>query len=202
MIQDKLFYMIPEKWDKVCLYASVLEQIEDILSGEMYFYYFPKGILKMRPVNVYEIPTKYNIVEETYTKHLEELYQYIKDLWNEFIKNGYKKWYCITINIENFRFKIEYNYIDMRLQPYSSEQNHIIWKHKNLKKDLEAYNKKERKVIENYLGSQLEEDIEIHEEVIYRNPVRNVIEYAKEESFIKEEPVVINNEILLKKGIH
>ena len=52
-IQKKLYYMIPEKWSRVYLYASITEKAYEVPVGEMYFYYFPKGILKTNPVNVY-----------------------------------------------------------------------------------------------------------------------------------------------------
>ena len=42
-IQNKLFYLIPEKWNKVYLYASVIKQLNNLETGEMFFYYFPKG---------------------------------------------------------------------------------------------------------------------------------------------------------------
>ena len=45
-IQKQLFYMIPEKWDKVYLYASVLERPNHLETGEMFFYYVPRGVLK------------------------------------------------------------------------------------------------------------------------------------------------------------
>ena len=63
-IQKQLIYMIPEKWDKIYLYASITNQINNLQTGELYFYYYPKGILKKNPVNVYEIPSK-SFGEET-----------------------------------------------------------------------------------------------------------------------------------------
>ena len=45
-VQKQLFYLIPEKWDRIYLYASVLEKMEGLETGELFFYYFPKGILK------------------------------------------------------------------------------------------------------------------------------------------------------------
>ena len=85
-IQEKLYYMIPEKWDSIFLYASIFEGINNIESGEMFFYYFPKGILKKEPINVYEIPSKFNIDEEEYDKLTEELYRKIKKLKQEYLK--------------------------------------------------------------------------------------------------------------------
>ena len=58
-IQKQLFYMIPEKWDKVYLYSSILERPNHMETGELYFYYVPKGVLKKNPVNVYEIMSDY-----------------------------------------------------------------------------------------------------------------------------------------------
>ena len=55
-IQRRIFYMIPEKWEKLYLYASVMDRIDGHKTGELFFYYIPKGIFKKNPVNVYEIP--------------------------------------------------------------------------------------------------------------------------------------------------
>ena len=76
--------MIPEKWDKVYLYSSVLERPNHLETGEMYFYYVPKGVLKKKPVNVYEIPNKFNIDEEA----LKEMHLRIKE--NNFLKKAEK----------------------------------------------------------------------------------------------------------------
>ena len=38
-IQTQLFYMIPEKWDKMYLYASVTDLIDGHQTGELFFYY-------------------------------------------------------------------------------------------------------------------------------------------------------------------
>ena len=50
-IQKKLFYIIPEKWESIYLYASIMDVPNKRPVGEMYFYYFPKGIIKKKPVN-------------------------------------------------------------------------------------------------------------------------------------------------------
>ena len=109
-IQKKLYYIIPEKWDKLYLYSSISEKAFNTPIGEMYFYYFPKGILKKNPINVYEIPTKFNIDEKKYIKLVKNLYSSIEGLWEYYRNNTKKVWTCITISIENHKFKIEYNY--------------------------------------------------------------------------------------------
>ena len=67
-LQKQLFYLIPERWDKIYLYASVEEKMKGLETGELFFYYFPRGILKKNPVNVYEIPNKFSLNEEEYIK--------------------------------------------------------------------------------------------------------------------------------------
>ena len=86
-IQRKIFYMIPEKWDEVYLYASVIERLGSLQTGELFFYYVPRGLLRRKPINVYEIPSKFNIDEEEYLKLVEILFRNIKDLREEFKKS-------------------------------------------------------------------------------------------------------------------
>ena len=43
-IQTCLFDLIPEKWEEIYLYASVIDDEENVQTGEMYFYYLPKGL--------------------------------------------------------------------------------------------------------------------------------------------------------------
>ena len=44
-IQSCLFELIPEKWDEIYLYASVIDRAGDVQTGEMYFYYLPKKLV-------------------------------------------------------------------------------------------------------------------------------------------------------------
>ena len=74
-IQKKLFYLIPEKWDSVFLYASMVDSGPKKVNGEMYFYYFPKGLIKKKVVNAYEIPSLFNIDEDKYYDLINSLYR-------------------------------------------------------------------------------------------------------------------------------
>ena len=77
-IQKKLFYIIPEKWESIYSYASVIDVPGQKPVGEMYFYYLPKGIIKKKYVNGYEIPSIFNIDEEQYSKLITDVYNKIK----------------------------------------------------------------------------------------------------------------------------
>lgn len=191
-IQQKLFYMIPEKWDKIYLYASVTETINKVETGEMYFYYFPKGILKKDPVNVYEVPSKFNIDEQKYYKLADEMYGIIKKLRAEYINMNERAWTNVTISIENFKFKVEYRFEDLKKSQYNSYDRHIIFRYMYLNTSLNTYNKKERAMVESYMRGLhfRKEEKETYTEPIYKIEQNNNIDYQKED----EEILVKNSE--------
>ncbi len=151
-IQRKIFLVIPEKWDEIYLYASIIDRLGNVQTGEMYFYFMPKGILKRRFINVYEVPSKYDIEEDEYLKAVEDLYDEIKLLRDESINAGRKTWSNITISIKNGRFKIEYNYDNLIGGKDAYYEHHIYWRQKYL--HIEPQGKKEKQAIEAYLASR------------------------------------------------
>ena len=181
-IQKQLFYLIPEKWEKIFLYASVLEQMENLETGELFFYYYPKGILKKNPVNVYEIPARFNLNEEQYIKLVENLYYTIKDLRNIYKENSDRVWSNLTIRLVGLKFEIEFNYENLTYSKYSSTERHVIWKYQNLKLPIESFNRKERKLIQSYINESVIDisKVEKYTESIYKKPVKNTIDYDKE----------------------
>ena len=206
-IQKQLFYMIPEKWDKVYLYSSVLERPNHLETGEMYFYYVPKGVLKKKPVNVYEIPNKFNIDEEEYYKLADKLYAEIKKLRNMHIKLGEEKWYSIVISIANFKFDVEYNYEDINDSRFNSYERHIIFRYKYLGFPITSYTKKERRVIQEYLQEckYNKEKTKVYTEPMYEAPFQTIkansrdsnIRYVKEDEMkALEDKRNIKNQIL------
>ena len=192
--------MIPEKWDKIYLYASITNQINNLQTGELYFYYYPKGILKKNPVNVYEIPSKFSLDEEMYLKLVEELYNSIKELRRLARKPEQELWSNLTIKIENSKFIVEYSYEDLLHSEYSNSDRHIIWVYQNLNKPLESFSKNERSIINKYLSENHNEKKEIYTEPIYKNHNINVVKYRKEkEQYITESDqdigdLIINDE--------
>lgn len=183
-IQKKLFYMIPEKWEAIYLYASILEEPFKKPVGEMYFYYIPKGILKRRPVNVYEIPGLFNIDEESYNELVQKLFIDIRNLRKIHRETKADLWTHLTISIENFQFKIKYSYDDIgKNSEFTPYQRHIIWRYKYLHDDLELQTREEKDVISRYLNSDLYEfdknNNDVYIEGIYTQPVHNIIDYER-----------------------
>lgn len=198
-IQRKIYYMIPDKWEKLYLYASVIDTEKDKTKGELFFYYIPKGILKKNPVNVYEIPSKFNLNEKEYLELVEILYNEIKKL-----REIYKKielgetWSNITISIENTNFKIEFKYDDLVNSEYSSFDRHVIWRYQYLNIGMEQLNKEEKEILKRYLtGPKNLVREEVYEAGIYIQDIKKIIDYDttnEEETYIKEDENENENE--------
>ncbi len=181
-IQRKLFYIIPEKWESIYLYASVIDVPNQKPIGEMYFYYLPKGIIKKKFVNGYEIPNIFNIDEEQYSKLITDVYNIIKVLRERSIKAKRKVWTNISISIENFQFKIEFDYENLQRSEFNSYERHIIWRYNYLKEGIDVFSRKDKKIIEAYNHYLEYNDLprkDIYIEGIYAKPVKNIIDFEK-----------------------
>lgn len=206
-IQKMIFYMIPEKWDKLYLYSSVIDKKNGKKTGELYFYYIPKGILKKKPVNVYEIPNKFNLDENEYLKLVEVVYTEIKKLREEFKKiEPDTVWSNVTMTIQNFKFRVEYDYEDLEKSNFTSYERHIIWRYKYLGVGPEQVNKKDREILNRYLiGAKTLGRKETYESGIYIRDIENIIGYHTDDYETKQNEDEINkqkrskNQILLSE---
>lgn len=177
-IQRKIFYMIPEKWEEVYLYASVVERLGALQTGELFFYYVPRGLIRRKPINVYEIPSKFNIDEDEYMKLVQILYRNIKELREEFKKSNQMVWSNLTIIIKKSKFRVEYNYDDLQNNLYNNYEKHIIWRYKYLNQGIEYCNKEERNILLRYLNGVKQLSInEAYEEGIYIKNIKNIVDY-------------------------
>ena len=182
-IQKELFYMIPEKWDKLYLYSCVIDMPKNVKTGELFFYYIPKWVLKKKPVNVYEIPNKFNLDENQYFKLVELLFNKIKQLREEFRKVDTEAWSNITLIIENSRVRVEYDYEDLKRSNFTSYERHIIWRFKYLGIGPEQVSKKDKEILKRFvLGAKTLTRKEIYQFGIYVKDVGNIIDYNTEDS--------------------
>lgn len=200
-IQTQLFYMIPEKWDKIYLYAAIIEKINNLQTGEMFFYYYPKGLLKKNPINVYEVPSKFNVNEKAYLKLVDDLYETIKQLRKEFEKAGEELWSNLTISIENLKFNVEYNYEDLQNSDYSNYDRHIIWQYKYLDIAIERLPKRDRKMLEEYLRNEQFENRETkkHTENMYQKNIHNIVEYDREDKYNEAQDEIYEESINVQR---
>ncbi len=179
-IQNCLFDLIPERWEEIYLYASVIEDENKEQTGEMYFYYFPKSLLKKKPVNVYEVPKKFNINESEYLKIVDNLYEIIKELRQDFIDTEQRLWTNITISIRSSKFKIEFFYDKISREEYSSYVRHVIWRYNYL--HLGGELKEERKILNKYLDNadDKKQEKEEYETGMYMKALNNIVGFDKE----------------------
>ena len=179
-IQKKLYYMIPEKWDELYLYTSIIDTPEGSTTGELFFYYIPKGILRKKPVSGYEIPTKFNLDENEYLKLVDILYAKIKELRYEQKKlESGDIWSNLTLTIKDSKFKIVYDYEDLSRSDFNSYEKHIIWRYKVLGIAIEQCTREEREIIKRYeTGARVLARKEVYETGIYIKAIRNIVDYT------------------------
>ena len=181
-IQSCLFELIPERWDEIYLYASVIDRAGSVQSGEMFFYYLPKGalLLKKKPVNVYEVPKRFNINEDEYLKIVDVLYQHIKDLRQDFVDTEQELWTHLTISIAHSRFKVEYFYDKISQEQYASYVRHIIWRYIYLHIGGEV--KEEKKILDKYFqsASREYEKRETYQTGLYLKTANNLVGFDRE----------------------
>lgn len=207
-IQKQLFYMIPEKWSKVYLYSSIIERQNHLETGELYFYYIPRGVLKKNPVNVYEIPTKFSINEKEYLKLVDKLYGETKRLQRVSTELGEEKWDSVVISMADFKFNVEYYYDDWNTYKFSSYEKHLIFRYVYLNYPISSFNKNEKEVIRKYLNitNYHRPRTKIYSEAMYEMPFETIkpesknsnIQYVKENDLIllEEENREIKSQIL------
>lgn len=189
-IQKNIIVMLPEKYKKVCLYASVLDEGQ-LSNGEMFFYYFPNGILKKNPINVYEIPKLFDVEEEQYIKLEKKLYESIKKLRRYCIEVEKNIWSNLTIIMEDTKYQVEYSYDDLINSEFNNYSRHIIWRYKYLGIPIESYTRKEREIIERYFNSTEYKNSKtvVYKENVYEKQINKVTMYDSvetHEDFIKK----------------
>lgn len=204
-IQQRITKMIPEKYKKICLYASVSEG-RSTSSGEMFFYYFPSGILKKNPINVYEIPELFDFEEAQYRELASALYESIRKLKKYCVKIGQKAWSNVTITIAGTKYITEYNYDDLTKSDFDNYERHIIWRYKYLNIPIESFSKREKEIIKAYVNSKEFRNAKYmkYEENIYEKQVNKIAIYSNEENqqeYIRKEEEKKSNENTVKSQI-
>ena len=197
-IQRKLLYMIPEKWEAIYLYSSVIEEGKKEPTGELFFYYIPKGIFRKNPVNVYEVPSKFNIDEKQYLELAQKLYEDIKQLREEFKRTTPgEMWSNLTISITNMKFRAEYSYEDLVNNAFNSYERHVIWRYKYLGIGPEQVSKKDKDILYRYFnGARNLAEVEEYNAGIYiEQDTKNIIEYNTQEDEIENDGYVREDDI-------
>lgn len=185
-IQDHLFEMIPESWKTVFLHTSIIDIPNQIPKGELFVYYIPKGLLKRKPVNCYEVPSLFDIDEEDYSRLIMSLYNVIKHLRDSYAKFRKQRFTTIDIICSNKKFMVRYGFEDLLNSSYTLEEQHLIWRYENLNVDLDSLNRNDRKVLEYYIQESrvsLPKKEEVVETEIFERPARATVDYESSLTF-------------------
>ena len=135
--------MIPTEWEKVWMYAEVLED-----ACEVYFYFSP--IESKEVVYSHDIPEEYNLDEDVYDDLLFELIDIVTELHTEFKNNNDVVWSNLTFKLDNKgEFSMDYNYDDILNSEFTSGDRQIIWEYEVI--GIEP-NEEEQEMLSRYLA--------------------------------------------------
>ncbi|MGG0790440.1 immunity protein YezG family protein [Peribacillus simplex] len=141
-IGRQLNFIIPESWDKVLLYSEVTEW-----SNRTYFYYYPDN--KETPIYSLDIEDMDNVNEDEVNRQLHQLYESLRELWDEFKNQKQEQWTNLTLELtSNGKFNIDYNY--RNLENDDSYEQQVIWEYEKLGIMPKANRKRDFKIIEEY----------------------------------------------------
>ena len=174
---------------------------EEGKTGELFFYYIPKGIFRKKPINVYEIPSKFNLDENQYLKLVQLLYDKIKNLREEFKKSERNEiWSNLTMSIHDLKFKVEYDYTDLNNSIFNSYERHVIWRYENLGIGEEQISKEDKEILKRYqLGPKTLSRKEHYDSGIYIRDIENVVAYSTENNDEPEQKETVENKTVEKK---
>jgi len=123
-IAKAIVNIIPEEWDKVCLYAEGRDGYRQV-----FFYYYP--IKSNEPIYSLDIVDKFNINERQYDERETNLYNCFSGLWKEFKMQNQEPWTNLTFFLDSTgKMKIDYNYDDIsQISPVEKQEK---WEEKYL----------------------------------------------------------------------
>ena len=84
--------------------------------------------------------------------------------------------------IHNARFMVEYDYENLKENPLTSYERHVIWRCKYLGIAFEQLNKEEKEILKKYVsGPKILARVERYDAGIYIKDIKNVVAYDKKE---------------------
>ncbi|MES9697545.1 immunity protein YezG family protein [Bacillus sp. JJ927] len=141
-IGRQLNLIIPESWNKILLYSEITEW-----SNRTYFYYYPNG--KETPIYSLDIEDMDYVNEEEINSQLHQLYEYLRELWDEFRNNKQEQWTNLTFELTSAgKFNIDYNY--RNLENDDSYEQQVIWEYEKLSIIPNENRKRDFRIIEEY----------------------------------------------------
>ncbi|WP_276736570.1 immunity protein YezG family protein [Bacillus sp. (in: firmicutes)] len=143
-IAEYLNEMIPSQWEKIVLYAEILDD-----SADIYFYFTTPN--NSDYLYSHYIPEQFNVCEEIYDQLLIELQELFEELKEEFKLGNQDIWTNLTLKLENTgKFSIDYNYDDVLSSELDDLQRRDVWKYQNL--GILPKDEDDKEFVINYFG--------------------------------------------------
>ncbi|MCY7707389.1 MULTISPECIES: immunity protein YezG family protein [Bacillus] len=122
-IAESINELIPCDWDKVWMYAEILDD-----SAEIVFYFKEQNGNEY--VNGHQIPHKYSVSKSTYIHLLYELSEIFEALKKAYIQNDLGAWTTATLQLDyKEKFSIEYGYDDVYSLGIDNVQRIAVWEY-------------------------------------------------------------------------
>lgn len=145
IIGGKLTGIIPDKWDKIYLYAEILPD-----SRIIYFYF--NSLTKNELIYSHLIPSVYGVDRDVYIQLLRELQQSFAELNSEFSENSPQTWTNLTMYVDRSgKFNIDYSYDEILISP---THQRTIWEYEVL--GMYPTDNFHRKILDEYLKNKSE----------------------------------------------
>ncbi|WP_144678749.1 immunity protein YezG family protein [Bacillus altitudinis] len=147
-IAESINELIPYDWDKVWMYAEILDDSAGITfcfnetNSEEYVY-------------GHEIPLKYNVSKSTYIHLLYELSKTFEELKKAYIQNDLGAWTTATLQLDKTgKFSIDYGYEDILSIGLYGIQRRAVWEYKTF--GFLPEDEKDKEAVLNYLKNKEE----------------------------------------------
>ncbi|MED4722383.1 antitoxin YezG family protein [Bacillus atrophaeus] len=125
-IAEGINEIIPSAWEKVILYAEILDD-----SSEVFFYFNPPQSEDY--IYSHNIPEHFLISEDVYDELLLQLHDSFEELRDEFKENNQDVWTNLTLQLEmNGKFSIKYDYEGVLQSQFTISQRKAIWVYEHL----------------------------------------------------------------------
>lgn len=142
MIANTVNKMIPDKWNKIYLYAEVLCD-----SRCVYFDF--ESTTKNMFIYSLNIPDEYGVDENRFQELKHELIGLFEELHEEFKINSPQAWNSLVMFLDNTgKFKMDYSYDEVKLTPH---EQRIIWKYKML--GVYPTSASSKKIVDDYINA-------------------------------------------------
>ncbi|MCM2988257.1 antitoxin YezG family protein [Bacillus safensis] len=122
-IEEIINEMIPVKWDKVWMYAEIIDD-----SSEVNFYFCNPGNEEL--IYGHDISEMYSVSNSIYKELLLKLLHSFEDLKKKYVNSGFEEWSTAILKMEQQgKFSIEYGYENIYSIGINGDQRIAVWEY-------------------------------------------------------------------------